>query len=228
MRNCELTSIGGLLDTKGYGFGVPHSTSSSAIFIFDRRVPCRFSVPRHSERYDSQAAGRRCHSEVLQQMVEGGSESQMRPGRQTKGHRLGAGLCQHRRYFCHPRARLAPLDDGGCDRIQHQNTQPKGTTGTHTIPRRCERCSPFRYPFARKWNDTFDSPSSTSALRNDERAYLSKMFRCSIHTILTTSRTNIDSLVFEIDSKRETYAHTRMATPSASDEVDKRKHIDKY
>jgi hypothetical protein len=25
MRNCELTSIGGLLDTKGYGFGVPQS-----------------------------------------------------------------------------------------------------------------------------------------------------------------------------------------------------------
>jgi hypothetical protein len=23
MRNCELTSIGGLLDSKGYGFGVP-------------------------------------------------------------------------------------------------------------------------------------------------------------------------------------------------------------
>ncbi len=26
MRNCELTSIGGLLDSKGYGFGVPQST----------------------------------------------------------------------------------------------------------------------------------------------------------------------------------------------------------
>jgi hypothetical protein len=25
MRNCELTSIGGLLDSKGYGFGVPQS-----------------------------------------------------------------------------------------------------------------------------------------------------------------------------------------------------------
>ena len=27
MRNCELTSIGGLLDSKGYGFGVPQSES---------------------------------------------------------------------------------------------------------------------------------------------------------------------------------------------------------
>lgn len=26
MRNCDLTSIGGLLDSKGYGFGVPPST----------------------------------------------------------------------------------------------------------------------------------------------------------------------------------------------------------
>ena len=25
MRNCELTSIGGLLDSKGYGFGLPQS-----------------------------------------------------------------------------------------------------------------------------------------------------------------------------------------------------------
>lgn len=25
MRNCDLTSIGGLLDSKGYGFGVPQS-----------------------------------------------------------------------------------------------------------------------------------------------------------------------------------------------------------
>jgi len=26
MRNCELTSIGGLLDSKGYGFGVPQNS----------------------------------------------------------------------------------------------------------------------------------------------------------------------------------------------------------
>lgn len=29
MRNCELTSIGGLLDSKGYGFGVPESKFES-------------------------------------------------------------------------------------------------------------------------------------------------------------------------------------------------------
>ena len=33
MRNCELTSIGGLLDSKGYGFGVPQSKINRYIYI---------------------------------------------------------------------------------------------------------------------------------------------------------------------------------------------------
>jgi hypothetical protein len=31
MRECELTSIGGLLDSKGYGFGVPHSKNRISV-----------------------------------------------------------------------------------------------------------------------------------------------------------------------------------------------------
>jgi hypothetical protein len=33
MRNCELTSIGGLLDSKGYGFGVPQSKNRIKDYI---------------------------------------------------------------------------------------------------------------------------------------------------------------------------------------------------
>jgi len=34
MRNCNLTTIGGLLDSKGYGFGVPQSKKTKSIFAY--------------------------------------------------------------------------------------------------------------------------------------------------------------------------------------------------
>ena len=34
IKNCNLTTIGGLLDSKGYGFGVPQSKKTKSIFAY--------------------------------------------------------------------------------------------------------------------------------------------------------------------------------------------------
>ena len=119
MRNCELTSIGGLLDSKGYGFGVPQSKILFQIIYFLKSTfnVGRFTLPRHTKRYDIKTAGRRRYSTVLQSMLEGSGQSAMRTRRQTKRTSIWIRFRQHRRCFSHSRYWTSSVNICCCSRV---------------------------------------------------------------------------------------------------------------